>query len=156
MAPVEAISMQGVTHNLPVDAAEVIRFFGLDTTTSPTTSPTTVPPTTTPPPAGGCRVTYVVSAWNTGLTSAVTITNTGGAAVSGWALGFTLPGGQAITSGWNASYTPAGGAVTARNLAYNATIAPNASVGIGFQATHTGDAGKPASFTLNGSTCSTA
>jgi acetylxylan esterase len=30
-APVEAISMQGVPHNLPVDAAEAIRFFGLDT-----------------------------------------------------------------------------------------------------------------------------
>ena len=31
-APVEAISMQGVPHNLPVDAAQVIRFFGLDGT----------------------------------------------------------------------------------------------------------------------------
>jgi acetylxylan esterase len=29
-APVEAISMQGVPHNLPVDAAQAIRFFGLD------------------------------------------------------------------------------------------------------------------------------
>jgi esterase, PHB depolymerase family len=40
MAPVEAISMQGVSHNLPVNAAEAIRFFGLDGT-SPTTPPTT-------------------------------------------------------------------------------------------------------------------
>ena len=31
-APVEAISMQGVAHNLPVDAAQAIRFFGLDGT----------------------------------------------------------------------------------------------------------------------------
>ncbi|KAB1916539.1 PHB depolymerase family esterase, partial [Micromonospora noduli] len=44
MAPVEAISMQGVTHNLPVDAAQVIRFFGLDGTPPPTTPPPTTPP----------------------------------------------------------------------------------------------------------------
>ncbi len=31
-AQVEAISLQGVAHNLPVNAAEAIRFFGLDTT----------------------------------------------------------------------------------------------------------------------------
>jgi hypothetical protein len=46
--------------------------------------------------------------------------------------------------------------VTARNASYNAALAPNASVGIGFQATHTGDTGKPSSFTLNGSACTVA
>jgi hypothetical protein len=44
--------------------------------------------------------------------------------------------------------------VTARNMSYNATIAPNASIDIGFQATHTGNTGRPATFTLNGATCS--
>lgn len=159
-APVEAISMQGVSHNLPVDAAQVIRFFGLDGTTPPTSPttppPTTAPPTTTPPPTGGCRVTYAVSAWNTGLTAAITIANTGGAAINGWSLAFTLPGGQTITSGWNGTYSPTSGAVTARNVSYNATIGPNGSIGIGFQATHTGNTGKPASFTLNGATCAVA
>ncbi|MGI5520421.1 extracellular catalytic domain type 1 short-chain-length polyhydroxyalkanoate depolymerase [Micromonospora sp. CA-259024] len=151
MAPVEAISMQGVSHNLPVDAAQVIRFFGLDGTTPP---PTTPPPTTPPPTEGGCRVGYTVNAWSTGLTASVTITNTGSAAVNGWALTFTLPSGQRITNGWNAQYAPASGAVTARNVSYNAAIAPNASVGIGFQATHEGGTGKPSSFALNGSACS--
>ncbi|WP_406070254.1 PHB depolymerase family esterase [Micromonospora sp. NBC_01638] len=166
MAPVEAISMQGVTHNLPVDAAQVIRFFGLDGTTPPPTTPppttpppttpppTTPPPTTPPPTAGGCRIGYTVNAWNSGLTASVTITNTGSTAVNGWALTFTLPSGQSITNGWNAQYSPASGAVTARNVSYNATIAPNTSVDIGFQATHTGGTGKPASFALNGATCS--
>ncbi|MEO3768896.1 PHB depolymerase family esterase [Micromonospora sp. B9E7] len=170
MAPVEAISMQGVTHNLPVDAAQVIRFFGLDGSTPPTTPPPTTPPPTTPPPTtpppttpppttpppseGACRVGYTVNAWNTGLTASVTITNTGSAAVNGWALTFTLPGGQRITSGWNAQYAPTSGAVTARNVSYNSTIAPNASVEIGFQATHEGGAGKPSSFALNGAACS--
>ncbi|MDG4810531.1 PHB depolymerase family esterase [Micromonospora sp. WMMD1120] len=159
LAPVEAISMQGVTHNIPVDAAQVIRFFGLDgaappTTPPPTTPPPTTPPPTTPPPSGGgCRVAYTVNAWNTGLTASVAITNTGSSVVSGWELTFTLPTGQRITSGWNAQYAPASGAVTARNVSYNATIAPNAAVEIGFQATHEGGTGKPSSFALNGTAC---
>ncbi|WP_020523700.1 extracellular catalytic domain type 1 short-chain-length polyhydroxyalkanoate depolymerase [Catelliglobosispora koreensis] len=156
MAPVEAISMQGVSHNLPVDAAQVLRFFGLDTTV-PTSSPPSSPPPSSPPPTGGaCRVAYTVNAWNTGLTSAITITNTGSATVSGWSLVFTLPGGQAIINGWNATYAPSSGTVSARNVSYNATIAASGSVSIGFQATHTGDSGKPASFTLNGIACAIA
>jgi hypothetical protein len=43
--------------------------------------------------------------------------------------------------------------VTARNVGYNAVIAPNASVSVGFQATHTGNAAAPASFSLNGTPC---
>jgi poly(3-hydroxybutyrate) depolymerase len=39
-APVEAISLQGRGHGLPDETAEIIRFFGLDTT----------PPTTPPSP----------------------------------------------------------------------------------------------------------
>ncbi|MFR9777178.1 PHB depolymerase family esterase [Micromonospora sp. MS34] len=154
-APVEAISMQGVSHNLPVDAAQAIRFFGLDST-PPTTPPPSSPPPTTPPPSGGCRVAYVVNAWNTGLTTAVTITNTGTTTVNGWSLAFTLPSGQTITNGWNATYTPSSGVVTARNVSYNATIPPNGSVDIGYQATHTGNTGKPGSFTLNGMPCAIA
>ena len=46
--------------------------------------------------------------------------------------------------------------MTARNVSYNASIAPGGSVNIGFQATHTGNTGRPASFTLNGNPCTTA
>ena len=73
--------------------------------------------------------------------------------MNGWSLGFTLPSGQTITSGWNATYTPTSGAVTATNVSFNGAIAPGASVGFGFQANQTGNAGAPASFTLNGATC---
>ncbi|GAB2895854.1 hypothetical protein GCM10027074_74290 [Streptomyces deserti] len=66
---------------------------------------------------------------------------------------FTLPGGQTITSGWNAQYSPASGRVTARNISHNATIAPGASVDIGFQADHTGNTAPPSSYTLNGAPC---
>ena len=46
--------------------------------------------------------------------------------------------------------------MTARNLPYNAGIPANGSVTIGFQANHTGNAGKPTSFTLNGAACAIA
>ena len=117
------------------------------------TSTTTTTTTTTRPGDTACRVTDAISAWNTGLTSNITITNTGSTPISGWSLVFTLPGGQTITSGWSATYSPASGQVTARNVSYNADIAPNASIGIGFQASHTGNTSAPASFSLNGKTC---
>jgi acetylxylan esterase len=159
MPQVEAYSLAGVGHSLPMGgmAAEVVRFFGLSGGTPPTTTPPTSPPTTPPttPPAGGgaCRVVDTISAWNTGLTANLSVTNTGTAPVTGWSLVFTLPAGQAITSGWNAVFAPASGQVSARNMDYNATIPPNGSVGIGFQATHTGNTGMPGSFTLNGNPC---
>jgi len=142
-APVEAISISNLAHNLPQGgmAAMVLAFFGLDGGG------------TTPPPTGPCRVAYAVNSWNTGLTANVTITNTSTTAVNGWALVFTLPSGQTITGGWSATYSPASGQVTARNVSYNAAIPPGGSVGIGFQATHTGDWGEPSAFTLNGTAC---
>ncbi|GAB3059679.1 extracellular catalytic domain type 1 short-chain-length polyhydroxyalkanoate depolymerase [Micromonospora schwarzwaldensis] len=166
---VEAYSIQGAGHTLPAAgmAATALAFFGLTSTPSPTTSPspTTPPPSpttpppgpTTPPPGtGACRVSVDVNAWNSGLTENITITNTGSAAVNGWSLAFTLPGGQVITSGWNASYSPASGPVTARNVAYNAAIPATGSTTIGFQATHSGNTAKPTSFTLNGAPCTLA
>ncbi|MBB5783379.1 cellulose binding domain-containing protein [Nonomuraea jabiensis] len=108
------------------------------------------------PGTGACRVATTVNSWSSGLTADITVTNTGTAAINGWSLAFTLPGGQAITSGWNATYSPASGQVTARNVSYNAGIAPGASISIGFQATHTGNTVKPTSFTLNGATCTAA
>nr|WP_046257169.1 PHB depolymerase family esterase [Streptomyces sp. WM6386] len=145
-APVEAISLQGVGHNLYAwgMAARVLTFFGLD---SDGPAPQ--------PPAGPCKATVTTNAWNTGLTASVTITNTGTTTLNGWQLGFTLPAGQTITNGWNATYAPSSGAVTATNASYNATLAPNASVSIGYQATHTGNSAAPGAFTLNGTACTT-
>jgi poly(hydroxyalkanoate) depolymerase family esterase len=157
---VEAYSIAGVGHALPLTgmAALAVQFFGLNgTTTPPPPPPTSTPPVTTapPPPTGGCHVTDDIVAWDTGLTSNVTVTNTSTSAINGWSLVFTLPGGQAITSGWNATYTPVSGQVTARNLSYDAAIPPGGSVSVGFQANHTGNAAAPASFALNGATCGT-
>ncbi|MDX8142421.1 cellulose binding domain-containing protein [Lentzea sp. BCCO 10_0061] len=121
-----------------------------------TTTTTTTTTTTSPPGGAACRVGNVISAWNNGLTSNITITNTGSSPISGWSLVFTLPGGQTITSGWSATYSPASGQVTAKNVQYNGDIAPNASITVGFQATHTGNNSAPASYSLNGNTCSVA
>jgi cellulase/cellobiase CelA1 len=143
-APVEAISLQGATHNLYTYGmgARVLTFFGL-----------TGGGTTPPPSTGPCKVTVTTSAWNTGLTASVTLTNTGTSTVNGWQLGFTLPTGQTITNGWGATYTPASGTVTATNASYDGTIAPNASVTIGYQANHTGNSAAPTAYTLNGTAC---
>ncbi|MET9632802.1 PHB depolymerase family esterase [Lentzea sp. NPDC006480] len=151
-ATIEGISIQGTGHSLPMAGmlAYSIAFLGLD---KPPTTTTTTTTTTTPVPAGGCKVTASVSAWNTGLTETITIANTSAGAVNGWQLRFTLPGGQTITSGWSANYSPTSGEVTARNADYNAQIPPNGSVQIGFQATHTGDSAAAGEFTLNGERC---
>ncbi|MFF6807025.1 PHB depolymerase family esterase [Streptomyces sp. NPDC012616] len=143
-APVEAVSLQGVGHNLYAwgMAARVLTFFGLDS----------AGPTPQPQPTG-CKVTATTSAWSTGLTASVTLTNTGSGAIDGWRLGFTLPSGQTITNGWGATYAPVSGAVTATNATYNGTLAAGASVTVGYQANHTGNSAAPGTFTLNGTTC---
>ncbi|MEU7916853.1 cellulose binding domain-containing protein [Microbispora bryophytorum] len=121
---------------------------------SPTPSPT---PSPSASPSGGTgtgpRVAYTMSSWNSGFTASISITNTGTSAINGWTLSFTLPSGQSITSGWNATYSPSSGQVSAANVSYNGTIAPGATVDIGFQATHTGNTAEPTAFTLNGVPC---
>src|SRR5262245_18070236 len=176
MAPVEAISVQGVGHSLPLSgqAAMAIHFVGLDTsstsTTTTTTSTTLRPPsstttstttttttTTQPPPLGGCRVSYTTNTWNTGLTANIIVTNTSSTAINGWSLVFTLASGQVITQIWNATATPTSGQVTARNVSYNPSIAANGGTqSFGFNANHTGNTAKPTSFTLNGTNCTIA
>jgi poly(hydroxyalkanoate) depolymerase family esterase len=145
-APVEAISLQGVGHNLYSwgMADRALTFFGLNAG-GPAPEPQ--------PQPGACKVTATTNAWNTGLTASVTVTNTGTTTVNGWKLAFTLPAGQTITNGWGATYTPSSGAVTATNATYNGTLAPNASVSIGYQANHGGNSAAPGGFTLNGAVC---
>jgi acetylxylan esterase len=156
---VEAISLNGVSHNLPVDAAAAVHFLGLDTTTPSPSSPApsspapSSPAPSSPAPTGGCRVGYTVNSWNTGFTASVTVTNTGATTVNGWTLRFTLPAGQAVTNAWNAAVSPSSGAVAATNVSYNSTITAGGSQTFGFQATHTGSAAEPTAFTLNGANC---
>ncbi|SER14425.1 mannan endo-1,4-beta-mannosidase [Lentzea xinjiangensis] len=108
---------------------------------------------------GACKVGYSAQNWGggNGFTASVTITNTGTGAVNGWTLAFSYPSGQRVTlPGWGAAFTQSGADVTATNLAWNGTLAPNASANIGFNGTHGGSNPAPTSFSLNGSACTTA
>ncbi|MFL6121220.1 cellulase family glycosylhydrolase [Actinophytocola sp.] len=112
------------------------------------------------PATGPCRVTYQASNWggSSGFTATVTIANTGTTAINGWTLKFTFPSSQRVTAGWGATFTQATGsaAVSAVNLDYDGTIAPNASVGIGFNGTYSGSNPAVTAFTLNDLACATA
>ena len=113
----------------------------------------TVTVTTTSTSSASCAVSYQVNDWGTGLSANVAITNTGTSAVNGWTLAFTWPGNQHITQGWSATWSQTGNQVTATNLAWNASIAPSATVTIGFNASYSGSDPRPANFTLNGAAC---
>ncbi len=105
---------------------------------------------------GGCQVVYSTqSQWTGGFVAAITITNTGGSTISGWTLKFTFPGDQRITGTWNGATSQSGESVTITNLSYNGSIAAGGNTSLGFQGTWTSSDAAPASFTLNGSTCTT-
>ncbi|MEU7871935.1 cellulose binding domain-containing protein [Dactylosporangium sp. NPDC049140] len=161
VAPQSALSMSNGSMTVTLPARSAMTFVaGLGDTASPSPSISLSPgPSLSPSPSGGGtgpRVTYTMSTWNNGFTASIGITNTGTSTINGWTLAFTLPSGQAITSGWNATFTPSSGQVSARNLSYNGTLAPGATIDIGFQATHTGNTAEPTAFTLNGIPCTVA
>ncbi|MET7465589.1 endo-1,4-beta-xylanase [Nonomuraea sp. NPDC005501] len=99
---------------------------------------------------GGCSAAGTVQTqWSTGyVVQPVTVTNTGTATINGWTVTFTLPAGHALTGSWNATLTVTGQTVTARSLAYNATLAPGATATFGFQASRpSGDTATPSGYT---------
>jgi poly(hydroxyalkanoate) depolymerase family esterase len=115
----------------------------------------TVGTSSPPPPPGNCHVTYTKnSEWAGGFTVQVVIQNTSSTAVNGWSLTFTFPGDQKVTSNFNGGFSQTGENATLTNASYNAAIAPNGSVSIGFQGTWTSNDTNPTSFKLNGTACS--
>jgi hypothetical protein len=105
---------------------------------------------------GTCRVVYATqSQWAGGFVANITISDTGTAAINGWTLAFTFPGDQKITNAWNGTVSQSGENVTITNASYNGTIAPGASTSAGFQGTWNTSDAAPASFTLNGTACTT-
>jgi hypothetical protein len=104
--------------------------------------------------AAGCRVAYAVgSQWSGGFTANVTITNLGDP-VSGWTLRWSFTAGQSVTQAWGATVTQSASAVTAVNAGWNGSLATNGSTAFGFNGGWNNSANPvPASFTLNGVTC---
>ncbi|MBN1172063.1 MAG: cellulose binding domain-containing protein [Micromonosporaceae bacterium] len=116
-------------------------------------SPAEMPAEEPTPGARPCTVYYSTNSWATGFTASVTMSNRGRAALDGWTLEWTFPGDQTVTSTWNTAIAQNGQQVTARNMAYNSTVAVDGSVSFGFQASSTGMNSAPTEFTLNGSAC---
>jgi len=99
-------------------------------------------------------VAYTVNDWGGGGFGAnVALTNTATTTLTGWTLRYTFPGNQQVTTGWSATWTQQGAAVSATNLSWNATLAPNATISIGFNGSYTGTNPAPTAFTLNNVAC---
>ena len=116
--------------------------------------------TTGTPAHSTCAVTYDVSdGWGSGFVANLTITNTGPNAINGWTLAFSFPSSteSVTTSNWNGNWTWSGTNVQVTNLSWNGGLAPNSgnTVSLGFVANQNGAYPSPASFTLNGTVCTT-
>lgn len=109
---------------------------------------------TDPPPTGACTVTYkITNQWSGGFQADVQLTNTGTSPWSGWSLGWTFPNGQTVSQTWNAETTQSGSTVTAKNVTWNANVAPGSSVSFGFTGSWSGTNGKPTAFGVGDRSC---
>jgi len=103
--------------------------------------------------SGTCHVGYtVVNSWPGGFQVALSVQNTGTAALNGWTLTWAFPGDQQIASLWNGTATQTGATVTVTNPSHNPTIAAGGSYNdMGFVGNGTPDA--PSNFAINGTPC---
>ncbi|MFG1675928.1 glycoside hydrolase family 9 protein [Micromonospora sp. NPDC049282] len=106
-------------------------------------------------PAPTCAVTYTThGSWPTGFTTQVTVRNTGTSAVNGWSLRWAFTTDQKVTHAWSAQVSQTGATVTAKNLPWNAKLAPGASTTFGLNGTgSTVPNPDPTLITLNGRAC---
>jgi beta-glucosidase len=83
-----------------------------------------------------CTAEYrIVSQWSGGFHAEVTVRNTGSAALDGWQVRWTPPGGLTVNSVWNATLTRSGDTVIATGVDWNGRLAPDGSATFGFTAT---------------------
>ncbi|MBP2704537.1 cellulose binding domain-containing protein [Microbispora sp. RL4-1S] len=109
--------------------------------------------TTAAQAAAGCRVDYTVNnSWPGGFGANVTITNLGDP-VNGWRLTWSFTAGQTITQLWNGTVSQSGSQVTVTDAGYNASIGTGGNTSFGFNGSWNGTNPVPASFALNGTTC---
>jgi hypothetical protein len=94
------------------------------------------------------------SAWDGGYTGQYVITNETGTAQTDWTLEFDLPAGTKIGSLWNGEHTVDGRHVTVRPTSWNKSLAPGASVTVGFVTSANGEAADPTACLINEVTCS--
>ncbi|MGW6567095.1 glycosyl hydrolase family 18 protein [Streptomyces sp. NPDC054975] len=101
--------------------------------------------------ATAATATYTkVSDWGTGFEGKWTVKNTGTTTLSSWQVEWDYPAGTAVTSAWDATVTSSGTHWTAKNVGWNGTLTPGASVSFGFNGT---GSGAPSGCKINGASC---
>ncbi|ANN18018.1 cellulose 1,4-beta-cellobiosidase [Amycolatopsis orientalis] len=104
--------------------------------------------------APGCKVDYTITnQWDTGFGATVTVTNLGEPITGGWTLEWDFPGNQRVQQGWNGNFGQQGTRVTVRDAGWNGSLGTGGTASPGFNGSYSGTNGKPAVFTLNGTTC---
>ncbi|RSS55985.1 chitinase [Streptomyces sp. WAC01280] len=101
--------------------------------------------------ATSATATYTKSSdWGTGFGANWTIKNTGTTSISSWTVEWDYPAGTAVTSAWDATVTSSGTHWTAKNVGWNGTLAPGASVSFGYNGS---GPGAPTGCKINGAAC---
>ncbi|MEV0451203.1 glycosyl hydrolase family 18 protein [Streptomyces sp. NPDC050600] len=101
--------------------------------------------------ATSATATYTkVSDWGSGFEGKWTVKNTGTTSLSSWTVEWDYPSGTAVTSAWDATVTSSGTHWTAKNLGWNGSLAPGATVSFGFNGS---GSGAPAGCKINGASC---
>jgi chitinase len=90
------------------------------------------------------------SDWGSGFEGQWTVKNTGTTALSSWTIEWDFPSGTSVGSAWDATVTSSGTHWTAKNLSWNGSVAPGASISFGFNGT---GSGSPTGCKLNGASC---
>ncbi|MEW2076815.1 glycoside hydrolase family 18 chitinase [Streptomyces sp. NPDC013433] len=88
--------------------------------------------------------------WGSGFEGKWTVKNTGTTTLNSWTVEWDFPSGTKVTSAWDATVTNSGDHWTAKNLGWNGTLAPGASVSFGFNGS---GSGSPTGCKLNGGSC---
>ena len=95
-----------------------------------------------------CSAAYSVqSDWGSGFTAALTVTNNGTAAITGWTVTWTYAGNQKLSSGWSGTWSQSGETVTVTNAAWNGSLSPAQSTSAGANFTYSGTNTAPATVT---------
>ncbi|MFD6181737.1 glycosyl hydrolase family 18 protein [Streptomyces goshikiensis] len=101
--------------------------------------------------ATSATATYTkVSDWGSGFEGKWTVKNTGTTTISSWTVEWDYPSGTAVTSAWDATVTSSGTHWTGKNVGWNGTLSPGASVSFGFNGA---GPGAPGGCKINGASC---
>ncbi|MEU3904851.1 glycoside hydrolase family 18 chitinase [Streptomyces goshikiensis] len=101
--------------------------------------------------ATSATATYTkVSDWGSGFEGKWTVKNTGTTSIGSWTVEWDYPSGTSVTSAWDATVTGSGTHWTGKNVGWNGTLSPGASVSFGFNGA---GPGAPGGCKINGAPC---